>query len=95
MSDERRKVRQMKITMAGMAIGQRLGGLDSREAVEHVRIAALSAIAECRAVWQFLKDKGLATEANYQDSLDRGYDSVLAQVQDRASEIMVYDGKPS
>lgn len=92
MSEERRKSRQMKAMVAGMTIAQRLGGIDTREAVEHVRIAALGAVAECRAVWMFLKDRGLATEEQYQDYLDKGFDSVLAQVEGKAAEIMVYDG---
>lgn len=94
MSDERRKSRQMKVTMAGLSIARRLGNTNPMESVEHVRIAALAAVAETRGVWMFLKDKGLATEAQYEDYMDRGYDSVLGQVQDKASEIMVYDGKP-
>lgn len=94
MSEERRKSRQLKAVTAGMTIAKQLGGLDTRESVEHVRIAALGAVAECRALWMFLKDKGLATEAQYQDYLDKGYDMLLAQVDAKASEIMVYDGKP-
>lgn len=85
----------MKAAMAGLSIARRLGGIDTKESVEHVRIAALAAVAECRALWMFLKDRGIATPAEYEDYLDKGYDSVLAQVQDKASEIMVYEGKPS
>ena len=95
MSEERRKARQMQAVTAGVLIAQRLGGLDTREAVEHVRIAALGAVAECRAVWMFLRESGLATDAQYQDYLDKGYSAVLAQVESAAGQIMVYDGKPS
>jgi hypothetical protein len=93
MTEERRKTRQMKAVMAGVEIAKRLGGMDTRQAVEHVRIASLGAVAECRALWLFLKDRGIATEEQYQDYLDKGFDSVLAQVEGKVSEIMVYDGK--
>lgn len=94
MSDElaRRKARQLKCTVAGMHIQQRLGGLDTRQQVEHVRIAALAAIAETRSLWTFLIERGLATEAMRQDYLDKGYDSLLAQVEGKAAELMVADG---
>lgn len=95
MSDDRRKSRQLKAVTAGMLINQRLGHQDTREAVSEIRIATLAAVAEARSVWMFLLDKGLATKAQHQDYLDRGYDSMLAQVQGNASEIMVHDGKPS
>lgn len=95
MSEERRKSRQLKAVTAGLLIVQRLGNQDTREAVSEIRIATLAAVAEARSVWMFLKDKGFATEAQYQDYLDRGYDSMLSQVQGKAAEIMVCDGKPS
>lgn len=91
----RRKSRQMKAVAAGMIIARQVGGLDTRECLEHVRIAALSAIAESRAMWAFLIERGMATEKQRQDYLDKGFDSVLAQVEGKAAEIMVYDGKPS
>jgi len=86
---ERRKSRQMKAVTAGMLIQQRLGTLDTREAVEHVRIAALASVAECRGLWAFLVERGLATEAQRQDYLDRGYGEMLAQVEASASSIYV------
>lgn len=95
MSDARRKARQLKIVSAGMRIAERLGNQDSREAVAEIRIAVLAAVAESRAVWAFLKDKGLATETQYQDYLDKGYDSVSAQVEGKAAEIFVHEGQPS
>lgn len=85
----RRRNRQMKAVMAGQLIERRLGALDTREAVEHVRIASLAAIAECRAMWRFLLERGLATEAQREDYLDKGYDEILAQVEGKAAEIYV------
>lgn len=90
----RRHARQMKAVQAGMAIARQVGGLDVRESVEHVRIAALSSIAESRAVWAFLLERGIATEKQHQDYLDKGFDSVLAQIEGKAAEVMVV-GKPS
>lgn len=89
MSLERRKARQMKAVMAGMKIRERLGAIDTREAVEHVRIAALASVAECRALWRFMLERGIATQAEYEDYLDKGYDDVLAQVDGKAAEIYV------
>lgn len=89
MSEERRRARQMKAVMAGQLIQRRLGAIDTREAVEHVRIASLAAIAECRAVWRFLLDRGLVTEDMRENYLDRGYDEVLAQIEGKAAEIYV------
>jgi hypothetical protein len=90
MSDARRKARQLKIVAAGMRIAERLGHQDPGEAVSEIRIAALAAVAESRAVWAFLKDTGFATETQYQDYLDKGYDSVTAQVEGKAAEILVH-----
>lgn len=58
-------------------------------AVEHVHIAALTAIAENRALWLFLIDKGLATEEQRQDYLDRGYKQLRDQVEQKASSIYI------
>jgi hypothetical protein len=89
MTAERARRRQMWAVEAGMTIQRQIGVMDARDAVEHVRIAALAALAETRGMWQFLIDKGLATEAERQDYLDSGYKSVLAQVTGRAGEIYV------
>jgi hypothetical protein len=79
----------MKAVMAGQMIQQRIGALDTREAVEHVRIASIGAIAECRALWRFMIERGIATEAQREDYLDAGYAEVLAQVDGKAQEIYV------
>lgn len=89
MSEDRRRARQLKAVMAGQLIQRRLGAIDTREAVEHVRIASLAAIAECRAMWRFMIERGLATEAQREDYLDKGYDEVLAQIEGKAAEIYV------
>lgn len=88
MSD-RRRARQLKAVMAGQLIQSRLGAIDTREAVEHVRIASLAAIAETRALWRFMIERGLATDAQREDYLDAGYTEVLDQIQGKASEIYV------
>ena len=89
MSELRRRGRQMKAVMAGQLIAKRLGALNTHESVEHVRIASLASIAECRALWRFLIERGMATEAQREDYLDKGYDEVLAQVEGKAAEIYV------
>lgn len=89
MSITRQRARQMKAVTAGMVIQRQIGMMDTREAVEHVRIAALAAIAETRGMWRFLVERGLATEAQRQDYLDKGYDELLDQVNGKAAEIYV------
>lgn len=91
MSAERRAARAMKAVMAQRLIVERLGPMTSSARVEEVRIACLGAVAEVRGIWDFLIARGLATEAQHQDFLDRGYDSMLQQVQGAASKIFVHD----
>jgi hypothetical protein len=89
MSHERQRARQLKAVTAGMTIQRQIGLMDTRDSVEHVRIAALAAIAETRGMWRFLVERGLATEAQRQDYLDKGYDDLLEQVNGKAAEIYV------
>lgn len=89
MSRERQRARQMKAVQAGMTIQRQIGVMDPHAAVEHVRIAALAAIAETRGMWRFLVERGIATEAQRQDYLDKGYDELLDQVNGKAAEIYV------
>lgn len=95
MSEMRRKARQMKLVSAGMLVARKCEGLDTREAVEHVRIAAMAAIAECRGMWAFLVERGIATQGEREDYLDKGYELMLAQVEQRTSDVMVFDGSPN
>lgn len=90
----RRRARQLKAVMAAQTIAQRLGPGTAKDRVEEIRIACLSAVAEARSVWDFLLSKRIATEAEHQDFLDRGFESVLAQVQGRAAEILTDAGTP-
>ncbi len=85
MSAERQKRRVLIAFSTLNAIVERTG----TSSVEHVHIAALTAIAEGRGLWQFLLDKGLATEAQHQDYLDRGYADLQRQVNEQASKIYV------
>lgn len=82
MSAERRIARQQKCFQAAILIRQKMGGSAGpvEERMEHVRVAALGAVAEARAVMHVLKLKGLITERDEQDALDWGYDSLLAQL---------------
>lgn len=93
MTQERRRSRQMKAVMAGNLIRNKLGAIDTRESVEHVRIAALGSLAETRGLWMFLIEKGLATEEDREDYLDKGYNTILAQIEGHASEIYVVDAQ--
>jgi hypothetical protein len=93
MNLDRRKARQMKAVTAGMLIQQRMGGGNPDDRIAETRIAALAAVAECRALWRFMRERGLATEQQYEDYLDKGYDEVLAQVESAATDILVHDGK--
>lgn len=90
MSDlERRKARQMKAVIAAAKVKDMQGGLDVDQNMDHVRIAALGAVAECRGLWAFLIARGLATEKQRQDFLDRGYDDMLAQIDSAASAVLL------
>jgi len=86
---DRRAARMHKAVMAGMMIQQKLGGIDVRESIEHVRIASLASLAECRGLWRFLIERGLASEAQYQDYMDKGYAEVLAQIEAAATQVYV------
>jgi hypothetical protein len=86
---ERRKARQMKAVVAAMKIAQMQGGLDVTENMQHIRIAALGSLAETRGLWQFLIDRGMATEKQRQDYLDKGYDQMLAQIDSAAGAVML------
>lgn len=80
--EQRRAQRQLKCFQAAKLIQSRLGGKagDTNERLEHVRIAALSAVAECRATMHALVVKGIATEREVQEFLDWGYDNLLDQL---------------
>lgn len=83
--EQRRAARQMKCYQAGQLVRRLTNQADPRpgttdERCEHVRQAALGAIAEARGMMELLKRKGIATEAEVQDALDFGYDNLLAQL---------------
>lgn len=86
---ERRKARQMKAVVAAMKIKDMQGGFDVGQNMDHVRIAALGAVAECRGLWAFLIARGMATEKQRQDFLDKGYDEMLAQIDAVAGAVML------
>lgn len=82
MSNERRVMRQQKCFQAAIIIREKLGGSSGpvEERMEHIRVAALGAVAEARSVMHALRVKGLITDREEQDALDWGYESLLAQL---------------
>ena len=80
--DRRRLARQQLCFQAAVIIRDKLGGSQGplEERMEHVRIAALGAVAEARAVMHALVAKRLITEREREDFLDLGYQSLLAQI---------------
>lgn len=79
---QRRLMRQQKCFQSATLIREKLGGAlgPIEERLEHVRVAALGAVAEARSVMHALRLKGLITEREEQDCLDWGYQSLLQQV---------------
>jgi hypothetical protein len=93
--DDRRKTRQLQIVSGAAMLAQRSVATGDRQLIEECRIVCLSAEAGNRALWMFLKAKGLITEAQRQDWLDAGVMDLLNQIEGKASEVMVQDGKPN
>ena len=88
MTDDAKRRRAMIAFDIVRTIAQRAGA----GSVEHVHIAAITAIADTRGLWAFLVAKGLATEAEHQTFLDRGYEDLRKQVDEQASTIYVAEG---
>ena len=84
-TERRRKSRAFKIFNLSMLMERRIGKAD----VMQVQQTGLAIIAEMKGLWQALLDKGIITEAQRQDYLDRGVDSLAHQVESKASEIDV------
>lgn len=83
--EQRRGARQMKCFSAAQLVRKIMGLSEPRPftdaaRIEEVRQAALAAMAEARAAMRALKVKGHITEAEEQDFLDWGYDSILQQL---------------
>lgn len=57
--------------------------------IEHLLLAGFSGAAECRGLWAFLIERGLATEAQHQDYLDKGWREFLDQQENQAAKIFV------
>lgn len=79
---QRRQSRQLMVFKAGVTIRDHLGGSGSstEDKLEHIRVAALGAVCDARAVMFALRAKGIITEREEQDYLDQGYKSVLDQI---------------
>ena len=80
--EQRRLQRQMKVFSAATAIRDKLGGSVGpvEERLEHVRVAALGAVAEARAAMRALVANKFISERQAQDFLDWGYDDLLRQI---------------
>ena len=72
--NQRRIGRQQKCFQAALIIREKLGGSVGpiEERLEHVRVAALSSVAEARAVMHAVRLKGLISEREEQECLDWG-----------------------
>lgn len=72
----------MMVFDAAVMIRQSLGGSAGalEERMEHIRIAALGAVADSRAVFIALRAKGIINEKEEQFFLDQGYKAVLDQI---------------
>lgn len=81
--NQRRVLRQQMCFQAALLIREKLGGSAGplEERMEHVRVAAIGAVAEARGVMHALRVKGLITEREEQDALDWGYTSLLQQIE--------------
>lgn len=86
--EARRKGRQLKIVTAAMTIRRRVGKATAEEAM----VATMGTVSEMKGLWQCLLDKGLVTETQRQDYLDRGADELLRQVEGKASELQLEVG---
>lgn len=89
MSTEDRARRRAQWAFLGLTKWRQQHGVPQ---LEHVLLAAFSGVAECRGLWAFLIEKGLATEAEHQDYLDKGWKIFLEQQEQQASKIYVAEG---
>lgn len=80
--NERRLARQAMCFTAAVKIRDSLGGSagSTEERLEHVRVAALGAVAESWSVMHALRAKGIITEREEQEFLDWGYAELLARI---------------
>lgn len=60
--------------------------------IEHMLLAGFAGAAETRGLWAFLIERGLATEEQHQDYLDKGWRLFLDQQESQASKIHVVEG---
>lgn len=88
--EDRRRARQMMVVHACMIISEKLGDQSPKDAASEIRVSAVAAIAEARSVWEFLLARGLATEEQRQDALDRAYRGLLGQVETKGMEISAH-----
>jgi len=92
MYEDRKKSRQLQIVSGAAMLAQRSVATGNRQLIEECRIVCLSAEAGNRALWLFMKSKGLLNEAQRQDWLDRGVKDLLEQIEGKAAEVMEVDG---
>ena len=84
-TQDRENARAFKVYSALERIVARAGAPSAGTA----QISALSALAEVKAVWICLEEKGFVTPAAVQTYLDRGVDQLLKQVDERLGRISV------
>lgn len=80
--NQRRLMRQQLCFHAAVKIREKLGGSTGaiEERLEHVRVAALGAVAESWAVFHALKAKKIISEAEEQEFLDWAYEELVRRV---------------
>jgi len=91
-SEQRRAARQVQCVMAARKINQMLGLRSDSDRIEDIRVAAIGAVAEARAVMMALVSRGILTATEREDFLDAGYKSILDQVSNAAGKIFVEEG---
>lgn len=83
--ESRRKGRAFRIVQVADKITQHVGKPD----VHQVNQTVLACIAEQRALWQVLLDRGFVTEGQRQDYLDRGIASLEEHVHAKGAQVSV------
>jgi len=83
--EERQKGRAFRIVQIADKIRRHIGRSD----VLQVNQTVLACIAEQRALWQLLLDRGFVTEEQRQDYLDRGVTSLEEHVHAKSARVTV------
>jgi len=101
MYEDRRKSRQIKLVAGAMQLRERYAAITATTdaKLDEMRLVCLSAEAGNRALWLFMKAKGMVSEAERQDWLDKGVNDLLDQINGRQEQPITTfeagDGKPN